>query len=495
MMIDDNFISRLGLPTKFPEFFPAEIEAYRRSRTDASGSPDEFTAAYMLTAVSTAIGGNVTACIQQGWCTRANLFALVVGPKGMGKSTLASTVLKPLVDHEEELRASGFMGSVIRNPDDADEKDGSTTDPCVIINDVTGQAALELLETNDRQLLVNTDEMSALFGRNSSGADRQVWLELYDGRRRRRHRVGDNRKGRQPLESPYVSMLGTIQSSLLKAAYNQRGDDGMLDRFLLVGPPTSRQPEWPKDTDQPALNRAWAEAIARLFRIESLAGDAVNGRLDVMFKPEALEVFKRFQDDVNTLILALGLPEAQYGVSNKIRGHGLRLALLHRCIRWASGEFGADGPLGAVDEQDALAARYAAEFFLGRWILWRPELQPADVAVGSHELGLSGPPGDDPALLCLAATAAASQRSLLLIERLIRRLRGAAGQPVPVTSLEACLPPNVLGPGELQAACSWLVENGQAAWAPDQTAICLTTAPARRSSRRRGPKAGTGVHA
>ena len=290
-------------------------------------------------------------------------------------------------------------------------------------------------------------------------------------------------------------MLGTIQSCLLKAAYNQRGDDGMLDRFLLVGPPKFYPPQWPQDADQPALNRTWAEAIERLFQIESLAGDAVNGRVDVMFEPEAVEVFRQFQDDVNSLILAIGLPEAQYGVSNKIRGHGLRLALLHRCLRWASGEFGVDGPLGAVDERDALAARYASDFFLGRWILWRPELWPADLATGSRPVALAGPPGDDPALLQLAATAADTQQGILLIERLIRRLRGGTSQPVTLDVLEACAPPRCLGPGEVRSACSWLVEAGLAAWASDQKAISLNPAPACRPPRRRGSRASAGAHA
>lgn len=470
-----DLIRRLGMPIKFPDFFPPGLEEYRLSRSTAAGTPDEFAAAYMLAAAATAIGANVSACVQSSWCVRANLFLMLIGYKGSGKSTLAEHVFASLVAREEAMNVEACDDS-----EDDDDVDSLNVDepprPCLIINDATGPAILELLESNERQLLVNTDEISALFKRNGSGADRQLWCELYDGRRRRKHRVTDRHQTRA-LQSPYVSLVGTIQPPLLRCAYNERGDDGMLDRLLMVGLPHTQLPSWPDDADDPRLNKAWEMAMERLLDIELLATDAVDGRIDVRFVPAAIAVLRESEDDIKNILLSMRLPEEQYGVVAKIRGHAVRLALLHRCLRWAVGEFGEDGPLGNIDEVDARAARDAAIFFLGRWLIWRPELTTAGPPTPATEIGLIANAGDDPALHALASTAAASRSAVHLIERLIRTLRRLAGESVSLTALLESGPMATTDPDELRGACEWLVANGHATWVQGQAAICLRPAP------------------
>lgn len=486
-------VSQLGLPTEFPTFFPPQLEQYRRSIAEGADAPDEYAAGYMLAAAATAAGADVSASVQPGWLVRANLFMAVIGYKGSSKSTLADKCFAPLVHREEELRDAIARPSIScrtdachddeyddgygddRDVEDDDEEGGfceaasrrrgtpEQPDPCLVINDTTGPALLQLLEHNRRQLLVNTDELAGQFARSNGGSDRAMWCELYDGRRRRRERA-TAKAGSATLAAPYVCMLGSIQPELLKCFYNSRGDDGLLDRLLLVGDGVMREAGWPRDADDPILNMAWATAMSRLLQIEEYASDAIGQQVESRFTPAALEVCKGLLARLNDLAVVLAIPNSQRGVVKKLVQHAVKLALLHRCLRWAASEFGERGPLGDVDAEDAAAARDATLFFLGRWLRWRSELWGRGQMTLTGPLGLARAPGDDPALQSVAAMADAAQRGIGVIERLVRLLRDRGPQPVTLATLVSTEVLADAGMNELRAACQWLVDRGFAAW-------------------------------
>lgn len=484
-MNTDEKIEHLGLPNAFPEFFPTRLELYRRSLSEATDAPDEYGVAYMLGAGATAAGANVSACVQNGWCVRANLFLAIIGHKGSGKSTLANKVFEPLLRHEEDLRNDQAATDDDEEVEDEGESDRTSSrkakpsEPCVIINDCTGPAVLRLLEHNERQLLVNPDEMSALFIRNTGGTDRQMWCELYDGRRRRQHRASPGGSS-MTLAEPYVSMLGGIQPDLLKCLYGKRGDDGFLDRVLLVGVPRMPAPAWPRDADDPGLNAAWAETVSRLLYIESLAADRINGQVECRLTDEAREILQATFQKLNALVVAIGIPESQRGIVKKLVQHAVKLALLHRCFRWAAGEFGVDGPVGDIDSLDAKAACQAMLFFFGRWLTWRPELTAGPINVGATT-GLSSGNEADPALRWLAATAARNDDGIRLIDQLIRHLRGRDSKPVLIASLAAATSIGNVSVDEIIAACDLLVSHGHAQWSAGKEAIRIAPLPEQRS--------------
>jgi hypothetical protein len=505
-MSHNDLLGHFDLPLTFPEFFPPQLEQYRRSITEGADAPDEYAVAYMLAASSTAVGTEVSACVQPGWYVRCNMFLAVVGHKGSGKSTLADKCFGPLVHHEEQLRDAMARPTAGRGADGYDDDDeggyddgygddddleddeeadfcetaprhqraAKRPDPCVVVNDCTGPALLQLLEYNRRQLLVNTDELSGHLARSNGGSDRAMWCELYDGRRRRRERA-TTKSGSATLTAPYVSLIGSVQPELLKVFYNSRGDDGLLDRVLLVGDGVMREAGWPRDADDPILNTAWSTAMSRLLRIEDHAADAIGPQVESRFTADALEVCRGLLDRLNDLVVVLGVPNAQRGVVKKLIQHAVKLALLHRCLRWAAGEFGEKGPLGEVDAQDAIAAREATLFFLGRWLIWRKELCGGGTMAMAGPVGLSRSAGDDPVLHSLATVAARAQRGISIIERLIRLSRARGSQPLLLATLTAeQMLPDVTA-NELRSACDWMVDNGHATWvAPDGRAIQLT---------------------
>jgi hypothetical protein len=500
-----DFLSRLGLPTEVPAFFPPQLEQYRRSIAEGADAPDEYAVGYMLAAAATAAGADVSASVQPGWIIRANLFMAVIGYKGSSKSTLADKCFAPLVHREEELRDAitrpsmscranaphddheyddGYGDDDEEDDDFGDAEpprggDGEQLDPCVVVNDCTGPALLQLLAHNRRQLLVNTDELAGQFARSNGGSDRAMWCELYDGRRRRRERA-TTKAGSATLASPYVCMIGSIQPGLLKYFYNSRGDDGMLDRVLLVGDGVMREAGWPRDADDPILNMAWATAISRLLRIEEYTADAIGQQVESRFTADALEVCKGLLARLNDLVVVLAVPNSQRGVVKKLIQHAVKLALLHRCLRWAAGEFGERGPLGDVDAEDASAACDATLFFLGRWLIWRKELRVGGESTSGSSFGLAGDAGGDPALQLLAGTAASALSGIHLIERLIRYARLHGGNLPALGALAKLDQFSNCGVEELRAACEWIVANGHGEWCrnePDRLRLAHLVPP------------------
>ncbi len=489
-----QFLQRLALPTEFPStFLPVSLEAFRRVLTKGADTCDDFAVAHILAAAGVAIGKHVSALVQNGWAVKSNLFVALVAFKGAGKSSLAEAAFAPLYRHEEQLAQEAAENDPGADDDDSyedydEDEDTDVEDsqhlgpPPVIATDVTGPAVIQLLKSDPRQLLVHTDELAALMIKNTGGTDRQVFCELADGRRRRQCRATE-RGPSKAIVSPHVGLLGCLTPDLLQTAYSARGDDGFFDRFIIAGTGEARRPSWPEDVHDPDLAEAWGRVVDRLLRIETEALDALDGKLTLEFRPEAIDRFRDCVERLNLVADAVRMPEAQRGTVNKMRGFMAKFAMIRRCLRWAAGEFGAEGPVGAIDAVDAEAACEAAAFFFGRWLIWRPELT-AGLLPSEEVIGLIGDPGDDPALLGLASMADAAQVTVRTVERLVRYLRWRGGC-ASLADMLAAGPMATVPPDTLQEACNWLVEQRQAHWAADGQEIALEPLPTKTSRSRK----------
>jgi hypothetical protein len=222
------------------------------------------------------------------------------------------------------------------------------------------------------------------------------------------------------------------------------------------------------------------------LRIEVGAMDAVDGKLEVPFESVAIDRFKDCIERFNQIADAVRMPAAQRGVVNKMKGFLPKLALIRRCLRWAVGEFGAEGPVGLIDVTDAEAACAAVAFFFGRWLLWRPELCAGLLPTG-EPVGLHGDPGDEPSLRDLARMADAAQATVLHVERLVRYLRLKGGQ-ASLTEMRVAGPMATATTDDLEEAAAWLVEQGHASWADDGRGIRLNPLASEKPSKRRASR-------
>ena len=489
-----QFLKRLALPTEFPAtFLPVSVEAFRRMLTKSADTCDDFAIAHIAATVGVAIGRHVSALVQNGWNVKSNLFVALVAFKGAGKSSLAEATFAPLYRHEEQLAEEAAETSHWNDDDDSYDDDEREEEidvkerqrpvpPPVIATDVTGPAVIQLLKSDPRQLLVHTDELATLLIKNTGGVDRQLFCNFADSLRRRQCRATE-RGPSKAIVAPHVGLLGCLTPDLLKTAYSSRGDDGFWDRFIIAGTGDSTRPSWPEDVHDSDLAEAWGRVVDRLLRIETEALDALDGKLTLQFTPEAIDRFRGCVERLNQVADAVRMPEAQRGTVNKMKGFMAKFAMIRRCLRWAAGEFGAEGPVGPIDADDAESACEAAAFFFGRWLIWRPELT-AGLLPSEELIGLIGDPGNDPALLGLASMANAAQVTVRTVERLVRYLRWRGGW-ASLADMLASGPMATVSPEALQEACSWLVEQRQAHWEAEGRAIALEPLPAKASRGRK----------
>jgi len=377
------------LADRFPaDFFPAKLEAFRMSISNATKAPNEYAAVAMLAAASAAIGNAVVGLVKAGWSVPASLFLLIVGYKGSGKSPTFEKVFPPLYEREEDLQRAAIEEDAadIHQDDDDDGGDQekrprsrrnraqSLITPCIVLNDATTAAVMQRLAENPHGLLLNYDELSTLFIKAGKGADRQALCELYECRRRSVHRKSD-RSGASLISRTFATLVGGIQPDLLEATKSKRGEDGLMDRFLMVGMPGARLPEWADESEDMELSADWAIAVKALFEIEPPQGqERAQQPIELRFDAGAFDSLRAFHRRLCEVFVSLRIGEQHYGLVNKFVANAARLALIRRCLRWSSGEFGLYGPLGLVDESDCEVACQAAEFFLSRMLAWRPEL-------------------------------------------------------------------------------------------------------------------------
>ena len=282
---------------------------------------------------------------------------------------------------------------------------------------------------------------------------------------------------------PRFSTIRLANPSLERTAYGSRGDDGFLDRFLLLGTGESTRPAWPDDVHDPQIARLWTDMIGRLLMIETEALDASDGKLEVLFDEDAIDRFRDCVERMNLIADAISMPESQRGVINKMKGFLPKLALIRRAMRWGQGEFLCNGPIGDIDAADADESCKAVLFFFGRWVSWRPELS-AGLATQGEPVGLASDAGDDPALQLLERQASAAQTTVRLVERVVRYLRSVGGRATVAGMLDRG--PMVTASREsLTEACNLLVENGNARWDADGETIVLEPLPAKTRKRRR----------
>jgi hypothetical protein len=432
----------------FPEdFLPAPLERYRQNVAASIGSPSEFAAAAMLGAASVAIGRGVKAMVTPTWEMTPSLFIAVVGNKGSGKSPTFSQILQPLYDEQQErqqhmepidqdlvIAALDRMLSGRRCVRQAHHWQMS---PYLVLSDVSTAAMMERMQENPRGLLVDADELAAMFIRSGQGADRQWWCTAFDGGRpltkhRKNHVV--------QVDKPFVSLIGGIQPDLVSTLRSRRGEDGLFERFLFFGDATARLLGGTKfhDVDH-ELVETWRLAIVALLGVERCRSDGEPVR--VVFSEEANVCREAFGDRLKAWFVAEKVSPKHDGVASKLMTHAVRLAFIRRCLRWSVGEFGLSGPVGPVTAEDFEAACKVVLFSLRRLVPWVPDFFEQTV--------------DDLASLILKFMDA---RGLLAIT--VRELQQSKFQ----ADLKAA---------DLRAACQGLVAAGRGRWTENGKLFCL----------------------
>ena len=199
--------------------------------SSALNVPETIPAATLLALSAGCIGRTRCIYLKPGWPENANLYLMLVGRPGVGKSPCIKSILSPLYEREKMLACQ---------PEYVELSDPEA-DPVrrqLIASDTTVQALGKIVAGNPRGVTLINDEIASLLGQAASssawssrhrgllmsGADSSPWV------------ISRMVKGRDYyIPAVTISLLGGIQPDLLGKAFSKNDiQSGLFPRFLFA---------------------------------------------------------------------------------------------------------------------------------------------------------------------------------------------------------------------------------------------------------------------
>jgi hypothetical protein len=334
---------------RFPvDVFPLPFQQIIKATNKDLNFPIDFIGASMLFAASVAIGNTYRAEWKNGWQESAVLYLSLVGNKGTNKSHPLSFALKPIEEfdkinfsrYQKEKKEYEYLFKLTTK--DKQQKGGN--EPVLpiwkqhIVTDFTPEALVEVHNFNPRGIGVYTDELATWFknfNRYSKGAEEQFWLSNWTGSPLR-----INRKGSDPkfLQLPFISVVGTVQPSVLNELAKNRTENGFMDRLLFVMPENLKMEYWSETEINNEIVEIWKSIISRLLDL-SIQPDDINNLKPrtLKFSPEARRFLYDWQRKI-TDISNSNNNETLSGIYAKMQMYAIRLPLIIELMRFACGE-------------------------------------------------------------------------------------------------------------------------------------------------------------
>jgi len=241
------FPDALGTPPIFSfEDYPEVIADLAKDVSKRTGA-DPVIPAWTAIAVATALIHDKhklqVKALDNRWLESARLWIGFVGEPATKKSPAMSEVLSTI----QNLQAKWYQEYIIKYEQweikaAAAEKQKLPKpkrphlQKC-FVNDTTLEALADILEYNNGGVLALHDELSGWFGsmdcyrQKGISKDRPAWLTAYNGGE---HHI--DRAGKQPryIKNFSVSLVGGIQPDPMRRIASQLGDDGLLQRFIML---------------------------------------------------------------------------------------------------------------------------------------------------------------------------------------------------------------------------------------------------------------------
>jgi hypothetical protein len=387
---------------KAPKFnlqdYPDAFQPWIKDSAERMQCPPEYIACSLMVSAAAALGNSIAICpkaLDTAWVVVPTLWGAIVGRPGVKKSPALDTGLKYLQSIEKKLHSEytaklqdyakdkiNYDISVkqMKSKGGADPTGLSNlaTEPekprqeRVIVNDATPEKLVDILVGSPRGVLVQLDEITALFeGFNKKGNEgaRSFYLTGWNG-------LGSysvDRIGRGSTTVPRVNicLLGGIQPSKLEKYINEAtngggNDDGLMQRlqFLVYPEPPV---EWKQVDRVPdfAAQTHVAATFSALRDTKPLAYGAItpldsSGVPYLQFDRQAQATFDGWMMFLETRLRTGGYPPAVESHFAKYRSLVPILALLDHLI---------DGSTGAVKEASLFKAIGLANF------LWKHALR------------------------------------------------------------------------------------------------------------------------
>lgn len=221
---------------------PKIIEEYAVSQAEIMGVDAGGIAAAALAVCAAAIPDTITLRVKRhdDWEESPRLWVALIGNPSAKKSPIISATTRPLRAIDDDMVRS-YLDE--KRAYDALDKAGKSEKPTpkqmrARIEDVTVEAAQEILRDSRNGVLLIRDELSGWFGSmekygtgKGAAADRSFWLQAFNGGSYSVNRVG---RGVVAIDNLSVSMLGGIQPEPIRRIAADAADDGLLQRLFPI---------------------------------------------------------------------------------------------------------------------------------------------------------------------------------------------------------------------------------------------------------------------
>ncbi|GAO28327.1 YfjI family protein [Geofilum rubicundum] len=330
----------------FPiEVFPKTVQEIITATNESLKFPVDFIAVSMLYAVSVSIGNTHRIEVMKGWEEGAVLYISIVGRAGTNKSHPLRFALKP-IQKQDDLKFQKFQKEMdeynaIAALSKNERKEQGYDDMIkpvweqYLVSDFTPEALADVHRINRRGLGVYADELASWFknfDRYNKGSEEQFWLSAWSS-----ISITINRKTTEStkIQSPFISVIGTIQPGVINELAANRTENGFLDRLLFVVPDDLKKSYWSeKDLDSNVIEN-WENIISSLLNMPmSQDGEGNPMPMLLRFTPEAKKRLSQWQRQLTDLS---NKPENESvcGIFAKIEVYAIRLALCLEMMRYA----------------------------------------------------------------------------------------------------------------------------------------------------------------
>lgn len=335
---------------------PDVLSAYVNDVADRQQSPIDFVAVSCLCGLAAMVGNSVRVSPKQhdDWQIVPNLWGAIIGRPSAMKSPAMQSALAPIYGIQDDMRKDWQQSQKQATIDDVlnalDEKDkkkkavqafkvgdreaaralladsvayGEEKIPCprLVVNDVTVEKLGELLNENQRGLLLIRDELAGFLSKMEGDdyqSDRAFYLEAFNGDGQFTYdRIG---RGTVHIQNATISMIGGIQPSRIAPIVNNamtgEGGDGFVQRLqLTVWPDDLHDWQWTDSYPDTEAKQAY-DAVFRNLHNNPLGSP--ENPLVMRFSPSAQLMFRDWMEDIQA--------EARSGnVSSVMESHLLKM--------------------------------------------------------------------------------------------------------------------------------------------------------------------------
>lgn len=355
---------------RFPyEVFPEPFQNLINELDDKLNYQKEYTAGALIFAVSIITGQTRVIELKPEYTSTASVYIVQVGNAGAGKSLPLKKILEPIFKKdfealkEYEKRLQDYKDEVIS------EKPKEIT---YIVSDFTLEYLIKVLKNNPRGIGLYADELLAWLknlNKYNGGSDIEAYLSLWSGLYTK---TGRATQGAIAVNNPFISIIGGVQPKPLIKEFKDKEDNGFLDRFLFIYPPSRETPKvTDKELDKTAL-MDWAKLVSRLYTLLDFENEEAK---TIKCDTEAREILIDWTNEN----AGTGEDENIKGLYMKLRSYILRLTLIVYIMEWITGE----NREGVITKQTAERGIKLTEYFKETALKVRAEMYSNDTYLDS----------------------------------------------------------------------------------------------------------------